>query len=375
MKIALVGLRLSIGMRLIVDSLGAALAQQGHSVVFVGARHRLPGPVRAVATHGGSSYPAMLRQALSPRFHRDVVLALAREKPDICFFFSVHPANGLLCREVRRHVRAGSGRPPVVAVQIHDPVPHPGPAWPLIFGAQLLMARAADRVVVFGQTLADQIVRLYRVRRDRIIVVAHGASRPPRSHAPAEIPSRHFSFLGRIDGYKGLEIFLAAAKRFAGEWPEARFRVGGAGSLRPYRRALEALGDAVMVENRELTNDATDRIMQASWAVVLPYTSGTQSGVIPVAYWNACPVITTRVGSFPELVREGETGFLVEPRDPDAVFQSMRRLWNNPALRQSMGRQAFALYDQALRWEAIGEQLVAALTTRESVGAGSEDVG
>ena len=363
MKIVLLGLRLSVGTRLVIDTLGAALARLGHEVVFVGEAHTPPPPIRAFAVSHAASYPAMLAQTLSPAYHRSVVDVIARERPDICFFSSVHPANGFLCADIRREARESGHRPPVIAVQIHDPFPHPGLAWPFIFSAHFLMARTADRVVTFGRALADQIARLYRVGGGRIVVISLGAVRPPRPQPPAEGPCTRFSFLGRIDSYKGLDIFLAAAARFREGRPDAKFYVGGAGSLAGYRRALEALGGSITVENRELTNDETDRVMQSSWAVVLPYTSGTQSAVIPVAYWNACPVITTRVGSLPELVEDGKTGFLVDPRDTEGIAERMTRLWGNAPLRRSMGLQAFARYDRTLRWDTIAEQLVAGLTS------------
>jgi glycosyltransferase involved in cell wall biosynthesis len=371
-KIVLVGLRLAVGTRLIIDTLGAALTRLGHQVVFVGEPHTPPAPLRAVVVSGAATYPAMLAQTLSPAYHRAVVNAVSSERPDLCYFCTVHPANGMLCREIRRAVRSTAGRPPVIAVQIHDPLPHPGVAWPLIFSSHWLMARAADRVVAFGQALAEQIARFYGVPHQRIVVIPHGASRPPRDVPPADGPHRHFSFLGRIDGYKGLDIFLTAARRFLGDHPDARFYVGGGGSLRPYRRAIDEVGGSVTVENRELTNDETDRVMQASWAVVLPYTSGTQSGVIPVAYWNACPVITTRVGALPELVRDGENGFLVGARDAQAVADKMGLLWGNGPLRRAMGLHAFTSYERTLRWDTIAGQLVAGLTNngRRETGKG-----
>src|SRR5262249_26956454 len=154
-------------------------------------------------------YPAMLAQSLSPAYHRGVVDVLAREAPDLCYFYSVHPANGPLCRDIRQQARVAGRRPPVIAMHIHDPVPHPGFAWPLIFGAQMVMARTADHIVAFGRSLAEQITQFYGVDRDRIVIVPHGASRPPRAAAPADVDCRYFSFLGRIDTYKGLDYFLA----------------------------------------------------------------------------------------------------------------------------------------------------------------------
>lgn len=362
MKIAVLGLRLTVGVRLVIDTMGSALARRGHDVLFVGEPHTPTPPMRAIAVSHGASYRAMVAQTLSPAYHRSVVSAVVEASPDLCYFGSVHPAIGLLCGEIRRAAQAAGRRPPMIAVHIHDPIPHPGLEWPLIFAAQFLMARAADRVVVFGRTLAEQVARYYRVPRSRIVAVPLAVSRPPRSEPPSEVPCRHFSFLGRIDAYKGVEVFLAAARQLLERRPEARFFLGGRGSLRPYAGGIRALGNTLTVHNRELTNEETDQAMRSSWAAVLPYTSGTQSAVIPVAYWNACPVITTRVGALHELVSDREEGFLVAPRDPAAIAEKMSLLWGNTALRGSMGRRAFDTYDRTLRWDTVAGQLLSGLS-------------
>jgi glycosyltransferase involved in cell wall biosynthesis len=57
----------------------------------------------------------------------------------------------------------------------------------------------------------------------------------------------------------------------------------------------------------------------AADAVVLPYTSATQSGIAQIAFHFDLPVIATDVGGLAEVVRDGETGLLAQPRDPDAL--------------------------------------------------------
>jgi glycosyltransferase involved in cell wall biosynthesis len=152
-------------------------------------------------------------------------------------------------------------------------------------------------------------------------------------------------------------VFLRAAQAVSAQDPDARFFIGGAGNLAPYRTSLAALGDRVTVVNRELSNDETDRVMQESWAVVLPYTSATQSGVVPVAYWNACPVIVTDVGALSEAVDEAQSGFLVPPGDAAALAARMRLL-ADPSRRRVMGRAAFALYQDRFRWDQWAGGLV-----------------
>ena len=49
------------------------------------------------------------------------------------------------------------------------------------------------------------------------------------------------------------------------------------------------------------------------------------------------PVVASAVGGVPELVREGETGMLVPPRDSAALAEALRRLVDDPALRDRLG--------------------------------------
>ncbi len=363
MKVALIGLRLSVGNRLMVDTLADAFLRLGVEVIVVGERrYRPPDGVEAVGVSDGASYPAMLRDSLRPGFYRAAVDALAAARPDVCYFVSVHPANAFLAHAIRRRVRTADGRRPAIAMHLHDPLPHPGGASIVIFLTQQLSIRFADRIVVYGAELARQVWRYYGVPRGRIATIRHGAYRAGRDTPPPDGAGfRWFSFLGRIEPYKGLDVFLDAALRVHASDPACRFYVGGAGDIAPYRDRIGALGDSIVLEHRELTNAETDEVMQASWAVVLPYASATQSGVIPIAYWNACPVIATHVGALGEVVREGHTGFIVERGDVNAVADRMRALRGNESLRSRLGGEAFSFYDRWLRWERIASDLLNAI--------------
>lgn len=367
MKVALIGLRLSVGNRLMVDTLGTALRRLGVEVIVVGERaYQPPEGIAKVGVSDGSSYAHMFRDFFRYPLYQETIAALGAARPDICYFVSVHPANVLIAWSIRRRVRSPDGERPVIAMHLHDPLPHPGVASMIIYATQHLQVRAADRVVVYGAQLAGQVRRHYGVAAGHVVIIRHPAYRLPRDAPPANAPGyRWFSFLGRIEAYKGLDVFLDAALRLHAQDPASRFFVGGAGDLAPYRRALEALGESVVVEHRELSNEETDDVMRTSWAVVLPYHSATQSGVVPVAYWNACPVIVTRVGALGEVVRDGQTGFIVERGDAAAVAECMHRLQGDPALRWRLGSGAFAFYDRWLRWERIVDDLLRALGTQE----------
>jgi glycosyltransferase involved in cell wall biosynthesis len=52
------------------------------------------------------------------------------------------------------------------------------------------------------------------------------------------------------------------------------------------------------------------------------------------------PVVATRIGGLSDLIRDGETGFLVPPNDVNALRSAMQQLLDHPAMREAMGRAA-----------------------------------
>jgi len=112
----------------------------------------------------------------------------------------------------------------------------------------------------------------------------------------------------------------------------------------------------LIIKNYLISNGEFDEILLNSYCLVLPYKDGTQTGNIQVAYYNACPVIVSKVGSLPELVINGETGFLVEPDDVDDLVKKIQLLLNSDYLK--MGENAFEYYKKYLRWNKIIDDLI-----------------
>jgi glycosyltransferase involved in cell wall biosynthesis len=65
------------------------------------------------------------------------------------------------------------------------------------------------------------------------------------------------------------------------------------------------------------------------------------------------PIVGSNVGAVPELVRHGENGLLVPPRDPVGLASSIRHLVEHPELRARMGRESRAFAEANLSWERI----------------------
>lgn len=150
------------------------------------------------------------------------------------------------------------------------------------------------------------------------------------------------SFLGQIREIKGVQDFIAMARRIPN--PEARFLI--AGQCRDRKKFF----DAYSVEDltRLIGNDTriryvgyieeVENIYQTSDIIVVPSRWQEPLGLINLEA-GACyrPVVATRVGGIPEVIQDGVNGYLVEPGDMDALVQRTQHLINTPGARQRMG--------------------------------------
>ena len=139
-------------------------------------------------------------------------------------------------------------------------------------------------------------------------------------------------FFGYIREYKGLMTLLDAM-------PEILKRIGNDTTLlivgefydkrEKYDAKIHALGisDHVKVVSEFVPNEAVGRYFSVSDVVAMPYHSGTQSGILSIAYSFRKPVVITNVGGIAETVIEGETGFIVEPRNPMALADAIEKFY------------------------------------------------
>jgi glycosyltransferase involved in cell wall biosynthesis len=101
------------------------------------------------------------------------------------------------------------------------------------------------------------------------------------------------------------------------------------GGKRPFVKELKNLGleDAVRVVDQYIPNEEVGLYFSAGDLIVLPYVSGMGSGVLQIAYGFEKPVIATHVGSLPEVVDEGRTGYLINPGEPRALAEAVIRFF------------------------------------------------
>jgi glycosyltransferase involved in cell wall biosynthesis len=147
----------------------------------------------------------------------------------------------------------------------------------------------------------------------------------------------------RMSHEKDWQLFLSAARVLAGETSGFRFVAMGHG---PHRDALRSeaadLVEAGVIEFPAGGLEVLPAIAAADVGVLLTdpatHAEGCSNSIME---YMACglPVVCTDSGGNPELVEDGVTGFLVAPRDTEAVVSALRTLRADPARAREMGRE------------------------------------
>lgn len=126
---------------------------------------------------------------------------------------------------------------------------------------------------------------------------------------------------------------------------------------REYRplELLDTLGirDKVFVVNRFVANEEVHQYFQVSDAILTYYLTATPSGVESLAYNFRMPVLATRVGHFPETIKEGFNGYMAEPEDIDSMAAQMLKFIDQPIDRQNVDAVA-----QEMSWENYAQTIM-----------------
>lgn len=150
-------------------------------------------------------------------------------------------------------------------------------------------------------------------------------------------------FLGEICRRKGVSDLVRAFARIVGESPGLRLVCGGAGSVSELRALANDLQVPEHVSCPGWMNPERKRAALAGAAIfALPsYAEGMPMAVLEAMSWGL-PVIASPVGGVPQLITHDYNGLLVAPGDVEGLAAAIRRLMQDPQLRQRLGSAARA---------------------------------
>jgi len=225
-----------------------------------------------------------------------------------------------------------------------------------------------DAFISPSQYLADTYVRA-GIPKHKIHVISNGLdvdrfSRIVKERAHGMV---RFTLIGYLGEHKGVQTVLDAVALLK-ERGSFRVNIVGEGHLRPalerqvQERGLSGLvkfwGKVKHAEIEAVFRETDVQILASVWPENQP---------VSITEAMACrtPVIATRLGGNPELVRDGQTGYLVEPGSPADLARAMCRFLDAPGSISAMGEQGF----RSIGGNTLSNQVQRIVDLYEQIGA------
>jgi glycosyltransferase involved in cell wall biosynthesis len=247
---------------------------------------------------------------------------------------------------------AGDARPPVIVHTYHGHVlrGYFDPVRTQFFReTERALARHTNRLIAVGPQVRDDLVELGVAPAEKFSVIRLGIdleSRVLTADRRAEfrhlfgIPEDRFvvGWIGRMTAIKRVPDILAAFKALRDRGVEATLCLVGDG---PDRDAVEQLASDLGIV-RDILFVGYQRDVAPYYAFfdafLLPSANEGTPVVAIEALASERPVVATRVGGVPDVVDDGEDGFLVEVGDIPALADRLEQLARDPELRARMGK-------------------------------------
>ena len=204
-----------------------------------------------------------------------------------------------------------------------------------------------DNVLVLSNESRKKYEKLNPEMKNKIVKINLGAHVPDvNTERVREVSFQEYIlFFGRIDKYKGLENLFRAFSAYSGKYSLV---VAGKGEFTNSEKDLIKSNHRIVIVNRYLDDGEMIWLFKNARALVLPYIEATQSGIIPIAYKYAKPVIVSNVPGLTQFVSEGETGYI--SRNIEELTNAFIAI-ENEDMYLKMKKKCLDYYNRELEWK------------------------
>lgn len=215
----------------------------------------------------------------------------------------------------------------------------------------------SDRIVVYSEGLINQL----ELNNYKSKISSNGARFIDFNHFKITRNSRErrdlIGYIGRLSGEKGVLNFVKTIPKILEERYEIKFLIGGDGYLRD---KIEEYLDENNLNNKVelvgwISHDKIPDYLNKLKLLVLPsYTEGLPNIMLEAM---ACetPVLATPVGAIPDIIKNGENGFIMEDNSPECIAENVIRALNYPNLDEIV-KNARKLVEEKFTYEAAAKR-------------------
>ena len=213
--------------------------------------------------------------------------------------------------------------------------------------------RSASWISCVSAAVLEQARYLMPEITSRSSVIYNGMESPNLSPEPLPLDRPCLLCLGRLVPDKGFDLAIAAFAAIADRFPRLRLIIAGDGLE---RSSLENQAASLRIAHSVefvgwVPPEKVAALLNGATIVVMPSHREGLPTVALEAALMARPVVGTRVGGVPEVILHQKTGWLVPPRDENALAEALLLLLNEPRIAIALGKAARIRAQEIFRFE------------------------
>ena len=230
--------------------------------------------------------------------------------------------------------------------------------------SRLIYEVLPDAVITTGEEIRQRMINDNGFDASKIFSIPTGVDlerfNPARVTSALQINGFSVGMIGVLRSWKGHRFFLEAIPEISQQIPNATFFIVGGGSQRAYENIkniifqLSLENKVFMLGHRENIPEiltSLDIIVQPSYA-----SEGVPQSILQAMAMGK-PVVASDVGAIKEVVFDGKTGFLVKPKNPKLIAESVVALYKNPEMLKEFGKEGRRLIEENYSMEKMLDKI------------------
>ena len=218
----------------------------------------------------------------------------------------------------------------------------------------LAMLRKAKRIICSSDFVRNDFLYKYQYKSATVTPATNAdLFKPNNSRIKTYDRLIFIAGLGFSEQYKGLETLLHAMTTLVKHNPKLTLTVVGDGNMRSeYETMVERLALKNHIDFKgKLCKEDVARQYQESDILVLPTSFDSSPTVVIEAMSCGLPVVSTYVGGIPKIIKEGETGILIEPNNVEQLQKALLILLNDRNKQIEFGKNGRDRVKQKYTWK------------------------
>ncbi len=222
------------------------------------------------------------------------------------------------------------------------------------------LSEKLDYAIVNATNIKDALTESFQFSSAKIAIIRNGLEEIAVERARRQKSGLiKIGFLSRVERDKGIYELVSSFLQLEKDFANIRLIIVGTGS--ELQAIKEITKTSINIETHGYVEDATTFLSDFDIYVLPSYHEGLPYSLIE-ACRAGCAIVGTKVGGIPEVIKNGHSGIIIEPRDTTALKEALAKLIRSEEMRRTLSTNARKVFEEQLSLTAMNTKVMDLIT-------------